>query len=73
MKDRRITADMVRTAIAKGTRYYDSKNGTVNYVLKNGFASGKDLLVGTNPFTGTVTTVIRGRNLVVKRFSLLDP
>ena len=38
-----------------------------NYVLKEGFASGKSLLVGQNPVTGKITTVIRGNNLVRPR------
>jgi len=68
MAERGITQKMVETALAKGTRYLDPKNGTFNYVIKNGFASGKDLLVGTNILTGKVTTVLRGSNLVKGRF-----
>jgi len=63
-----ITNKMVKKTISKGTIYFDPKNGTNNYVLKNGFASGKDLLIGINPQTGNVTTVIRGNNLVSPRF-----
>jgi hypothetical protein len=43
-------------------------NELINYVLEHAFASGKDLLVGTNPLTGKITTVIRGAKLVAKRF-----
>ncbi len=68
MVERGITPKMVETGIAKGTKYLDPKNGTYNYVLKNGFASGKDLLIGVSPQTGKVTTVLRGNNLVNKRF-----
>jgi RHS repeat-associated protein len=68
MVERGITQKMVETGIAKGTKYLDPKNGTFNYVLKNGFASGKDLLIGVSPQTGKVTTVLRGNNLVNKRF-----
>ena len=68
MGERSITQKMVETGIAKGTKYLDPKNGTLNYVLKNGFASGKDLLIGVSPQTGKVTTVLRGNNLVNKRF-----
>jgi hypothetical protein len=60
----------VEKAIEKGVKYYDPKNGTFNYILKSGFASGKDLLVGTNTLTGKVTTVIRGTNLTAARFIL---
>jgi len=68
MTERGITQKMVETGISKGTKYFDPKNGTFNYVLKNGFASGKDLLIGVSPQTGQVTTVLRGNNLVNKRF-----
>ena len=68
MGERGITQKMVETAIAKGAKFFDPKNGTFNYILKNGFASGKDLLVGTNTLTGKVTTVIRGNNLTKTTF-----
>jgi RHS repeat-associated protein len=68
MIERGITPAMVEKAIEKGVKYYDPKNGVFNYILKNGFASGKDLLVGTNTVTGKVTTVIRGTNLTAARF-----
>jgi len=68
MVERGITEDMVETGIAKGTKYLDPKNGTLNYVLKNGFASGKDLLIGVSQKSGKVTTVLRGNNLVSSRF-----
>lgn len=68
MVERGITQKMVETGIAKGTKYLDPKNGPFNYVLKNGFASRKDLLIGISPQTGKVTTVLRGNNLVNKRF-----
>jgi hypothetical protein len=60
---------MAQTAINKGLKFYDPKNGSINYVLRSGFGSGKSLLVGTNPLTGNVTTVIRSsKNLVNSRF-----
>ena len=65
---RGVTEKMVKVALEKGLKFYDPKNGTINYILKNGFASGKDLLIGTNPITGEIATVIRGTNLVAKRF-----
>jgi hypothetical protein len=68
MAERGIAKDMIETAIAKGQRLWDPKNGTVAYVLEDGFASGKGLLVSTNPITGYVTTVIRGTDVVRSRF-----
>ncbi len=68
MSERGITQSMVETGLSKGGKYFDPKNGTFNYVLKNGFASGNDLLIGTNTVTGRVTTVLRGSNLVKPRF-----
>jgi len=53
---------------AKGDQYWDPNNKMINYVLKNEFASGKDLLVGRNIVTGDITTVLRGTNLVKPRF-----
>jgi hypothetical protein len=72
MADRKISTKMVEVALDKGKRFWDPKNKTVNYVLEEGFASGKDLLVGRNPVTGKITTVIRGNDLVVPRFVPLD-
>lgn len=67
MAERGITEKMVEMGLSKGLKYWDPKNKSINYVLKNAFASGKDLLVGTNPLSGKVTTVIRGTNLTSKR------
>jgi hypothetical protein len=73
MSQKGITKEMVETAITKGIKYFDPKNGTFNYILKNGFASGKDLLVATNTVTGYVTTVIRGNfsNMIANRLILV--
>ncbi len=69
MAQRGITQKMAQTAISKGQKFYDLLNKSINYVLPNGFESGKSLLVGTNPLTGQVTTVIRSsKNLIKKRF-----
>lgn len=67
MSERGITRAMIQTAINKGQVFYDPRNGTINFVLRGGFASGRDLLVGQNPMTGVITTVIRGTNLVRPR------
>jgi hypothetical protein len=66
---RDITEDMIDVALRKGVRVWDPKSKTFDYVLKGGFASGKDLLVGQNPVSGTITTVIRGTNLVRPRMT----
>ena len=67
MSTRGVTNSMVRSAIRNGEQYYDPANGTINYVVRRGFISGRDLLIGRNPITGRITTVIRGRNLVRPR------
>lgn len=69
LAQRGVTQDMAELAISKGQKFYDPLNKSINYVLPNGFASGKSLLVGTNPLTGEVTTVIRSsKNLINSRF-----
>lgn len=66
MSERGITQNMVETAISKGQKFYDPLNNSFNYVLKDGFASGKSLLVGTNTLTGEVSTVIRSSKNLLK-------
>lgn len=61
---RGISEKMAQTAISKGSKYFDPKNGAINYILEGGFSTGKDLLIGTNPITGAIKTGIRGTNLV---------
>lgn len=69
LAERGVTKDMAEMAISKGQKFYDPLNKSINYVLPNGYASGKSLLVGTDPLTGEVTTVIRSsKNLINKRF-----
>lgn len=69
LAQRGVTQDMAQLAISKGQKFYDPLNKSINYVLPNGFASGKSLLVGTNPLTGGGTTVIRSsKNLINSRF-----
>jgi hypothetical protein len=69
LAERGVTPQMAETAIRLGQKFYDPLNKSINYVLPNGFASGKSLLVGTNPLTGQVTTVLRSsKNLINKRF-----
>jgi hypothetical protein len=70
MAERGVTKQMVETAISKGMRFYDPLNKSINYILPNGFGSGKSLLVGTNPLTGEVTTVLRSsKNLINPRMT----
>ena len=59
---------MVRATIKNGAHYWDPKNGTFNYVLRGGFSSGKDALVGVNPVTDVITTVLRGTINVGRMF-----
>jgi hypothetical protein len=73
MIQRGVSNAMVRAAIERGRIFIDPKNGTINYVLSGGFASGKDLLVGVNPLTGKITTVMKGSNLVRPRFIPVAP
>jgi hypothetical protein len=69
LAERGVTPKMAETAIRLGQKFYDPLNKSINYVLPNCFASGKSLLVGTNPLTGQVTTVLRSsKNLINKRF-----
>lgn len=69
LAQRGVTKGMAQLAISKGQKFYDPLNRSINYVLHKGFASGKNLLVGTNPLTGEVTTVIRSsKNLINSRF-----
>ncbi|MEI8366366.1 MAG: RHS repeat-associated core domain-containing protein, partial [Parachlamydiaceae bacterium] len=68
MELRGISKKMIEAALRKGVKYYDPKNDAYSYILKEGFASGKSLLVGQNPSTGRITTVIRGSKLENNRF-----
>jgi hypothetical protein len=58
MGQRGFTMGMINAVLAKGRRYWDPKHFTFNYILKGGFAKGNNALVGLNPVTGVVTTVI---------------
>jgi len=68
MAQRGVTPKMAQTAINKGLKFYDPLNKSINYILPNGFGSGKSLLVGTNPLSGEITTVLRSsKNLIKQR------
>ena len=62
-----ITHGMIDATIAKGRRFWDPKNKSINYVLEGGFASGKNLTVGTSPASGLVTTIMPNSR-IPKRF-----
>jgi hypothetical protein len=66
LAQRGITQDMAEITINKGQKFYDPLNKSINYILSDGLASGKSLLVGTNPLTGEVTTVIRSSKNLIK-------
>lgn len=66
--ERGISEAMIKVAIRRGEMFWDPANKSIVYVIRRGFASGQDLLVATDPFTGAVKTVIRGKNLVRPRF-----
>ncbi len=66
MAKRGVTPKMAQTAISKGQQFYDPLNKSINHILPNGFGSGKSLLVGTNPLTGEITTVLRSSKNLIK-------
>lgn len=59
MGARHISGNMVSAALRKGTRYFDSKYGTIAHVLKDGFASGRSLTVWWDPAKDMVSSVLR--------------
>ncbi len=59
MAQRGFTRKMIQKTIKNGTRYWDPKNGTWNYILRDGFASGKGSLVAVDPVTNVVRTVYK--------------
>ena len=65
---RGFSESMIKAVIRNGQKFYDPANGSINYVIREGFASGKSALVAVNPFTGRVATVIRGSRLIRGRF-----
>ncbi len=66
--ERGVTMGQIEAAARLGERFIDPKNQTFNYILRNGFASGQDLLVGVRiGQPNFITTVLRGRNLVRPR------
>lgn len=73
MVERGVTPKMVFSVFKNGQRFYDPLNKSINYILPNSFGSGKSLLIGVNPLTGEVATVVRSsKNLIKKRMFLID-
>ncbi len=73
MTDAQLTPRRISARSRSARAGIRPKNGTVNFVLEGGMASGKDLLVGTNPLSGKITTVIRGWDLVTRRMVPIAP
>jgi len=63
---------MIDTVLRKGGKFWAPKNKSICYIIRGGMASGKDILVGTNPFTGDYTTILTGKKLVRPRMRPLD-
>lgn len=61
MEERKISDAMVKKCLEKGTKYWNSKNGTFNYIIKT--AKGNNLVVGQNSVDKTITTVIFQRKI----------
>jgi hypothetical protein len=57
---------MAEIAIRDGQKFFDPVNKSINFVMPKAFASGKSLMVATNPVTGNVTTVIRSSKNLIK-------
>jgi RHS repeat-associated protein len=68
MAEHGVTREMVRKAIEKGQRFWDSNNNSIVYVLQRGMASGKDLAVAKNPVTNTINTVFVNVKTIRPRF-----
>jgi hypothetical protein len=41
-------------SVSKWQKFYDPLNKSINYILPNGFGSGKSLFIGVNPLTGEI-------------------
>lgn len=67
-RESHVSLSAVERAIARGQQFFDPKNRSIVLVLDRGMASGQSLLVGRNPDTGLITTVITGNDLISSRF-----
>jgi RHS repeat-associated protein len=68
MDEHGVTRAMVEKAVEVGEKFYDPKNNSLVYVIRNGMATGKDLAVALDPFTGAVKTVMVNLKAVRPRF-----
>ena len=66
MAERGITPKMAQITVDKGLKFYDPLNKSINYILPNSFTSGKHLLIGVDPFTGEIKTVLRSSKNLIK-------
>ena len=71
MKEYNLTDDMLSATLKHGTKYYDLKNNSFVYILREGLASGKGIGVATNPQTGFIKTVMTGTKVHAAGFGLL--
>ena len=68
MAEHNVSQKMVEKALEVGQRFYDPKNNSVVYVVKEGMASGKDLAIATDKVTGVVKTVMVNVETIRPRF-----
>jgi hypothetical protein len=66
LAQRGVSKKMAEIAIRDGQKFFDPVNKSINFVMPKAFASGKSLMVATNPVTGNVTTVIRSSKNLIK-------
>jgi hypothetical protein len=67
-REAHVSLSAVQRTLARGQQFFDPKNQVINSVLRGGMASGQSILVGRNPQTGLITTVITGSDLISSRF-----
>ena len=67
MAERGITKKMIEAALEHGEKFYDPLNQSYNYILKNSFASGNNLLIGVSISSGKVKTVLSGSKKLIKK------
>ena len=69
MKQRKIPFKAAQSAYKRGTRFYDRKNGSHVYFLRNGMGNKKHLVLATVPGTSRWKTVYTtNKNLSKSRF-----
>lgn len=68
MAEYKLTDGMLSATLKHGVKYYDPKNNSLMYILREGLASGKSIAVATNPQTFFIKTVMTGTKVVKNRF-----